>query len=322
MPDRIYLATHEGLVICERASGKWQISERALGDQHVTSVIVRGKTILAGTKAGMQRSSDGGASWQTVNDGLTNQHIRWLAYNAETGETEFAGTEPAGIFSLRGGEDGWEAHAEVPTLRDEHGWMLPYSPEAGCVRGFSFHGQRVYAAVEVGGVLRSDDGGRSWALVPGSDGNPGLGQPPDSFVYPDVHDIAVHPADPELVFAPTGGGLYRSRDGGELWELLYDCYCRAIWLDADNADHIILGPADYVGAYGRIEQSHDGGQTWQLASEGQEVPWSNTMPERFAQVADELFAVLDDGHLLVSSLESLKWKRVVHEAGKVNAVAG
>ena len=113
--------------------------------------------------------------------------------------------------------------------------MLPYSPEAGCVRGFAFHGERAYAAVEVGGVLRSDDGGETWRLAEGSDGNPDLDGPPEPFVYPDVHSIDVHPSSPDLVFAPTGGGFYRSIDGGRTWTLLYDCYCRAAWIDPLDA---------------------------------------------------------------------------------------
>src|SRR5437588_9052880 len=110
---------------------------------------------------------------------------------------------------------------EVANLRDQHHWFLPYSPGAGCVRGFAFHGQRVYAAVEVGGALRSDDGGETWRLAEGSDGNPDFDGPPPPFVYPDVHAIYVHPTSADLVFAATGGGFYRSDDGGQTWTCQY-----------------------------------------------------------------------------------------------------
>jgi photosystem II stability/assembly factor-like uncharacterized protein len=246
--------------------------------------------------------------------------VRWLAYHPAISDLEFAGTEPAGIFVSQDGAEHWHERPEVAALRDQHGWMLPYSPEAGCVRGFAFHGQRVYAAVEVGGVLRSDNSGASWALAAGSDGDPDMGGPPEPFVHPDVHDIAVHPSDPNLVFAATGGGFYCSDDGGATWALLYDCYCRALWLDPDDPRHIIFGPADYVGAVGRIEESHDGGQTWRLASDGLDVPFPRTMPERIRQVDGDLFAVLDDGRVLIAPLETLKWRFILEGAGKVNAV--
>ena len=78
------------------------------------------------------------------------------------------GTEPAAIFVSHNGALSWRECPEVARLRDEHGWMLPYSPQAGCVRGFTLHGTRAYAAVEVGGALRSDDGGTTWQVT--SDG--------------------------------------------------------------------------------------------------------------------------------------------------------
>jgi photosystem II stability/assembly factor-like uncharacterized protein len=318
MTDTVYLATRSGLAIGQRDNGTWRVTDRVLKSQHVTSVIAREGVILAGTTHGVQRSDDGGKNWHAVNDGLSNPHVRWLAYHPDISDLEFAGTEPAGIFVSHDGAEHWNARPEVAALRDEHEWMLPYSPEAGCVRGFAFHGRRLYAAVEVGGVLRSDDGGESWALAAGSDGNPDLSGPPEPFVYPDVHDIAVHPSNPDLVFAATGGGFYRSDDGGATWSLIYDCYCRGLWLDPNDADHIIFGPADYVGAVGRIEESRDGGKSWQSASGSLEVPWPRTMPERIKQVGDELFTVLDDGRLLVAPLATLDWKYV--DASAVNAV--
>ncbi len=319
MTDTVYLATRAGLAIGQRENGTWRVADRVLNNQHITSVIAREGVILAGTTRGVQRSDDGGQGWRAVNDGLTNPHIRWLAYHPDISDLEFAGTEPAGIFVSRDGAAHWSARPEVAALRDQHGWMLPYSSEAGCVRGFAMHGQRLYAAVEVGGVLRSDDGGESWMLAAGSDGNPDLSGPPEPFVYPDVHDIAVHPSNPDLVFAATGGGFYRSDDGGATWDLGYDCYCRGLWLDPDDSEHIVFGPADRVGAVGRIEESRDGGKSWQLASGSLDVPWPRTMPERIKQLGDELFTVLADGRLLVAPLATLDWQYV--DVSGVNAVA-
>jgi hypothetical protein len=82
-------------------------------------------------------------------------------WNERTGRDsvtlEFAGIEPAAIFVSGDGGQSWQ---EQPggRLRKEHGWYLPYSPEAGCVWSSAFHGSRIYAAVEQGGLLRSDLG--------------------------------------------------------------------------------------------------------------------------------------------------------------------
>jgi photosystem II stability/assembly factor-like uncharacterized protein len=318
--SKLILATEQGIVICEHDGDSWKESTRALKDYSVTSAIAREGVILVGTQDGIFRSDNKGKTWEEISNGLIDRHVRWMAYHPDISDLEFAGTEPANIFISNNGGESWRACPEVAQLRDQFKWSLPYSPEAGCVRGFAFHGSRVYAAVEVGGVLVSDDNGETWQLAEASDGNPDLEGPPEPFVYPDVHSLEVHPSSPDLVYAPTGGGFYRSKDGGKTWKLFYDCYCRAVWVDANDPQHIILGPADGVGRNGRIEESRDGGQSWSMASNGLQVPWRRGMVERFLQADDELFAVLSNGQLLSASHSSLEWKRVLPNIPGVNAV--
>lgn len=319
MEHILILSTKSNLVVCEHARDEWRPTRQGLAGRRVTSAIAREGVILAGTQDGIFRSDDLGQTWQEASQGLSTRHVRWIAYHPDISDLEFAGTEPAGIFISHNGGESWRACPEVHQLRDEHGWSLPYSPEAGCVRGFAFHGQRAYAAVEVGGVLISDDRGETWNLAKGSQFREGY--PPPGHVHPDVHSLAVHPSSPDLVYAPTGGGFYRSRDGGNAWELRFRGYCRAVWVDPNNSEHLVLGQADGVDANGRIEASHDGGRTWQLASKGLDVPWRRHMVERFTQVGGELLAVLSNGDLLVSPVESLTWHYILAEVGKVNAVA-
>lgn len=318
--NKLILATEQGIVICERNGDNWQESLRGLKDYSVTSVIAREGVILAGTQDGIFRSDDEGKTWEESSNGLTARHVRWMAYHPDTSDLEFAGTEPANIFVSNNGGESWRACPEVAELRDQFKWSLPYSPEAGCVRGFAFHGTRGYAAVEVGGVLISNDHGETWQLAEGSDGKPDLEGPPEPFIYPDVHSLEVHPSSPDLVYAPTGGGFYRSSDGGKTWNLFYDCYCRAVWVDPNDPDHLILGPADGVDRNGRIEESRDGGQTWSMASNGLQVPWRRGMVERFFQAGDELLAVLSNGQVTSASLSALKWKRIMPNITGVNAI--
>ncbi len=320
MGRRLVVGTTGGLYLFEPEEGGYRQTTRAVEGQGVISIAASRHAILAGTRNGISVSRDEGASWEEANEGLTERHVRWLAYHLNDPWLAFAGTEPAAIFVSADGAKTWRECPEVADMRDANGWYLPYSPEAGCVRGFAFHGSRGYAAVEQGGLLRSDDGGRSWRLAGGSTGDPRapvLGSRIDS----DVHSVTVHPSTADLVFAPTGGGLYVSEDGGESFTELYDCYCRAVWADPDDPEHLVLGPADGVDADGRIEETTDGGETWEGASEGLEVPWPRHMVDRFVQAGDELVAVLSNGHVVAAPLETLRWRRAFEDIGRVAAVA-
>ncbi len=315
----LFAATRHGLITLERERAKWHEIAHGLTDHVVTSLIAREGVILAGTTSGIFRSDDLGQTWAEASQGLTIPRVRWLAFHPDFSDFEFAGTEPAGIFVSHNGGMAWRACPEVAQLRDQYGWNLPYSPAAGCVRGFAFHGLRAFAAVEVGGVLRSDDGGETWQLAAGSTGDPDLAGPPAPFIYPDVHSLTCHPLSPDLVLAATGGGFYHTLDGGQTWSLLYECYVRAVWVDSSDTRHMILGPADDVESNGRIEETRDGGQTWRVISTAQRTPWPDKMVERFEQVGEELFAVLSDGELITAPLATLEWQRIP-TTNKVHAI--
>jgi photosystem II stability/assembly factor-like uncharacterized protein len=282
--------------------------------------------ILAGTKDGLQRSTDSGQNWNESNRNLTIRHVRWTAPLAKPSATLLVGTEPAGIFVSRDSGGSWIPRPEVGVLRDRLGWFLPYSPEAGCVRGFAAaqsgpDRDRIYAAVEVGGVLVSDDEGATWRLADGSDGRPDMDRDLGTLIHPDVHSISVHQTSSDNVAAATGGGLFRSTDGGSTWKNIYSCYIRAMWIDPGDLQHIVAGPADGVSRNGRIEESFDGGRTWHPASEGLNLPWPRTMVERFFRSGDHLFAVLSDGKLWAKPIKEAKWRHALPEITGVKAMA-
>jgi hypothetical protein len=186
-----------------------------------------------------------------------------------------AGTEPAAIFRPHDG--GQTRNVRWRSARRARGIVL--FARGGLRTGIRIQWNHIYAAVEQGGLLRSDDRGESWRLVEGSSGWPRT--PPEGFVHPDVHSVDVLPSSPDGVVAATGGGFYRSDDAGRTWTYLYRCYCRAAWIDPAIPDRYLLGPADWVDRNGRIEESLDGGTSWRPASEGLQVPWPRHMVERF-----------------------------------------
>lgn len=103
---------------------------------------------------------------------------------------------------------------------------------------------------------------------------------------------------------------------------VYECYIRAVWVDPANARHLIAGPADGVSRYGRIEESYDGVQTWNLAADGMEpAPWAGQMVERFVQTEKGLFAILSSGELWLKRLDASSWHRVLPEVNQIKAIA-
>jgi hypothetical protein len=319
MNDFLYIATKSGIAVCDLIEGEWRQIRRDLDNIHVTSLALWNHTILAGTRDGIYCSNDSGKHWEERSYGLSVRHVRAVAWHSIRPVKMLVGTEPATIFSSSDCSDYWQESPDVAELRDQFGWYLPYSPEAGCVRDFAFSEANAYAAVEQGGVLVSEDGGVSWQMAGGSTGKTDAPEP--GFIHPDVHSIYTHPLKPEWVCAPTGGGLYLSKNHAKSWKRLYACYCRAMWVDPEDARHIVFGPADGVDRQGRIEESIDGGKTWLAASKGLDVPWSHHMVEQFVQVQDHLVGVLSNGELIAALLPSLAWRTILPDIRDALAAA-
>lgn len=303
----LYLGSDEGLAVFEGRKEEWRPRYMRLQGRHVTAVAALGPHAWAGTTDGLWRSHDGGANWTPADAGLSVRHVRALAIQPDRPHTLLAGTEPAAIFYSRDEGETWTEAPDVARLRDAHDWALPYSPAAGCVRGFALVGERFYAAAEVGGVLCSDDAGASWRLLEGG-------------VHADVHELARNPVDPDLVYAATGGGRYRSPDGGAHWDSIGDGYTRAVWVDAERPEIVLTGPARYVGAMGRIERSTDGGDTWALTSDGFKIPMAD-MIEAFVGAGSHVLALTSEGALYTAKRGVWIWHALDLGTPPVHAVA-
>jgi photosystem II stability/assembly factor-like uncharacterized protein len=318
----LFIASAFGISVYEQHASNWAEVRGGLDGKHVTSVTARTGSVLAGTRDGVYRSPDLGQSWWPSSEGLEERHTRWLTYHPDRSGRALVGTEPAAIFVRQSDDENWRECREVAEFRDSYGWRLPYSPEAGCVRGFAFHGTTGYAAVEQGGLLRTDSSGDAWRLIAGVDDDENnKDRTSRGSLHPDVHSVVTHPTSADIVVAPTGGGLYYSSDGGGHWQHLYACYCRAVWVDPGRPAHMILGPADGVARRGRIEETQDGGQTWTPRMAGLASVWPKHMVERFLQVGTQLLAVLSNGELIASSLAELQWRVVIPSVQKVTAIA-
>lgn len=164
---------------------------------------------------------------------------------------------------------------------DEH--LLPFAWERIPIDGggaimataISLHNPDLaLAGCDVGGVFRTDDGGKSWRIV-----NLGLQSDGDLAVA----DIAWHPQKPNIVYLATGkcfgkpagnyGGLFVSEDSGKSWHLLSRkarFSGMGTYRQWGNVLKVTEDGTIYVGtAWDGLMRSTDGGKSWQsLGLEG------------------------------------------------------
>jgi photosystem II stability/assembly factor-like uncharacterized protein len=114
------------------------------------------------------------------------------------------------------------------------------------------------------GVYRSDDHGRNWERLEGN----GL---PSGFGFP----IMLDPSDPDTAFVipeegaenrvtPDGRlGVYRTKDGGQSWELLEGGLPEPAWVAVLRESSSFDDGGAYFGTQsGSVFASVDGGDSW------------------------------------------------------------
>lgn len=105
-------------------------------------------------------------------------------------------------------------------------------------------------------VMRSTDDGRNWERV-----GPRRGFPYEAL----VRCLAVHPRQPNVIFAGTERGLYRSDDRGQRWRLidspLTSHHLWALAIDPVEPEIMFAGSGTPTPA--TIFRSIDGGKSWQ-----------------------------------------------------------
>jgi hypothetical protein len=160
---------------------------------------------------GLYASADGGATWLEDEQGLDDRRVLSLAVSPSHRESGisvvYAGTEPSNLYRSEDGGRGWQ---RLPGLRDlpsEPRWSFPPRPWTHHVRTIALHASDpnwLAVGIELGGVMRSFDGGASWI-----DHNPQA--------HSDAHQLLTHPLAPERVYEAAGQGIARSEDRGESW---------------------------------------------------------------------------------------------------------
>lgn len=152
------------------------------------------------------------------------------------------------------------AFAETPVIDAQ--WQQTGWGGGGYFYAAAFHPTRdgvIYLAGDVGGVYKTEDHGRNWRMI-----NNGLAN------YA-VFSLAVDRTHPETVYAATEGGLCKSTDAGESWQLLPQTGPKELAIlgkKKKSIRSVAVDPRDgnviYAGTpFGKVFRSRDGGQSWQ-----------------------------------------------------------
>lgn len=328
---RIHLATGDGVAAYEFDGQAWHLQSQALQGEYVSVVAQQpgSDLVLAGTYGnGLFRSVDGGITWAKTGGDMPMTYVRALAFLPDDPSIVLVGAEPATIIRSENGGATWR-ELPIRELPDAEEWFLPYSPRAGAVRFFTTHADApglVYAALEVGGVLKSVDHGNTWMKVSG-DFTSGHFAESDKGMSLDVHSVCLHPADPQTIYAATHLGVYRSQDGGETWKHLSNGYTRGVALSPSNPTRVFATPGNGPGGRSRFIMSDDNGDSWRQMADnafGGTVDFlvlSRHLPGiLFAVTPGIPSEASDEGRLFYTPVDTVDWRRLNHDAAAVQWV--
>ncbi len=239
--------------------------------------------VLIGTQDGVWRSDDCGDTWRRTAAPKPELAVWSLAIHPHNPDLVFAGYEPCAIHRSRDGGLTWDA---LPVAVAFPEITVKPSPQVKRVIDIAIDPSQpddIYAAIEVGGVIRSRDGGQSWSNV-----TDGLYVTDDAL---DLHRIVVSPAHPRVVSTIGRIGMFRSRDAGDHWGPMAvppsatgkRPYCRELVIAPDDPHVLYLGlGAAFESDKGALYRSTDFGINWWPVDLG--GPVRNTV---FAVAIDE-----------------------------------
>jgi photosystem II stability/assembly factor-like uncharacterized protein len=361
---RVLVGTRKGAFILTSDGNRrdWQVSGPHFAGweiYHVAGSPAAPDRLWASQSSGwfgqvLQRSDDGGKSWEPVGnqftyDGVPGTH-QWYdgtqrpwefarVWHLEPSPTDpdslYAGVQDAALFSSNDGGANWQ---ELSGLRN-HDTGPSWQPGAG---GLCLHTilldpadvNRMFVAISAAGVLRTDDGAKTWKRI-----NRGLKSgelpDPDADVGHCVHKLATHPSRPQTLFMQKHWDVMRSDDAGDSWyEISGDLptdFGFAIDVHAHEPETVYVVPiksdSEHYVHEGkmRVYRSRTGGNEWEPLTNG--LPQENCYVDvlRDAMAVDTLdscgvYVGTTGGQVYCSADSGDNWAAIVRDLPPVLSV--
>jgi len=304
---RVLVGTHKGAFILtsDDRRKKWEIAGphfAGLDIYHINGSPVNPNRLYASQCSDwfgqvVHRSDDGGITWEPVGnkfiyDGTPGTHQWydgtqhpwefkrvWLfAPSLTDPDTVYAGAEDAALFRSTDAGQTWQ---ELPGLREAKGNL--WQPGAG---GMCLHTilldpanpNRIIVAISAAGAFRTDDGGSTWKpITKGLKSNGELPDPAADVGYC-VHNIAMHPSRPNVLFMQKHWDVMRSDNAGDSWEEvsgnLPSDFGFPVAVHAHEPETIYVIPiksdSEHYPPEGklRVYRSRSGGNKWEALTAG------------------------------------------------------
>ena len=289
---------------------RWELATRGLPEAPAIRAIAthpeQAGTVYVGTQHGPYRSTDQGERWERLNVADHGLPVWSLLLDPRDSKVLYAGYENCEIFRS---DDGGERWQQLPvTVRFPEVTVAPGANPAKRVLKLAANSakpEEIYGAIEVGGVIRSLDGGAHWE-------NMSHGQYLNDDTV-DTHGVLVGRWRPGMVFAIARAGLFTSTDQGEHWASARleplnakgQTYCRDIReVPGDPKTIWVAAGSNFQSDVGALFRSKDGGVSWARVKMGVEpkttlfaIAFDERQPSRMfcATNGGEVFASEDGG---------------------------
>jgi photosystem II stability/assembly factor-like uncharacterized protein len=204
---------------------------------------------------GVIKSTDGGQTWQPVNNGLGNLYIGSLFMHPTNPDILLAGAgvvtypDGAGVYLTTDGGATWKKTLDAYVIASVE---------------FSTSNPQIAYAGNVSAFYRSQDGGYTWRQMTPEATRWG----PDGVSVGTPIDFQVDPRNPDRLFVNAyGGGNFVSQDGGATWQVASKGYTGALVRD------IAVDPQEpgrvYAASRSGIFVSQNGGEDWSGIASGE-----------------------------------------------------